>query len=73
MSTTYQWIIFVVAGLRHQRQTLLIELEIRDGLLAILATCLKGRRALFHMRRIGHRGLYRATSCGFWVFLHGER
>lgn len=73
MDTAYQWIIFVVAGLRHQRQTLLIELEIRDGLLAILAACLKRRRAFFHMGCIGHRGLYRATGFGFRVFVHGER
>lgn len=62
----------MVAGLRHQRQTLGIELEVRDGLLAILAACLKGRRAL-HMRCIGHRGLYRATGRSFRVFVHGER
>lgn len=73
MGTTYQRIILVVAGLRHQRQTVFIELEIRDGLLAILAASLKGRRALLHMGCIGHRGLYRAAGFGFRVLVHGER
>lgn len=71
MVTTYQRIILVVAGLRHQRQAMGIELEVRDRLFAILATSLKWRRALFHMGCIGHRGLYRATRLGFRV--HRER
>lgn len=53
-ATTYQRIILVVAGLRHQRQTAGIQLQARGGLLALrIRSRLKRRRALLDVCRRG--------------------